>query len=424
MISYYDPEIKPRLDDMPGNGKLTSPDIQNEILQIAASLLIRKIKTELHDETDSFYAMLADECKDVSKRELVAVCIRYMHKGMIKERAVDFLETGDMHANAISVKILHVLEPLQLDPKLAPATPKSKLTLLQQMQTKKFVFILVMFNRLFEMSDYATKGLQCSTISVSDCIDLIEGLKENYNTLRKTESDFIKLVTLTDDLMKKHDIINWDVTGSRKRRLPGKFGDSQIESTLGKASPVKDNSNLKNIMNNVLDRQIMELDTRFKADTYVFMKAAAALLPRSSTFGNNELIQPASTHFSICVEDAEHEVFVQQLKRKVTAGITFPSLVEVLDSCPTDIFPQMNRLLRALVTLPITSWTVERVFSTVSRVKTGMRASMNTDRLNSLSLLSFERELTESLDYKDIISVFNTKPRRLLLYPSKKKWSL
>ncbi|KAI4793167.1 hypothetical protein KUCAC02_032895 [Chaenocephalus aceratus] len=118
MISHYDPEIKRRLDDLPGNGKLTSPDIQNEILQIAAALLIRKTKTELHDETDTFYAMLADECKDVSKRELVAVCIRYMHKGMIKERAVGFLETGDMHANAISAKILQVLEPLQLDPKL------------------------------------------------------------------------------------------------------------------------------------------------------------------------------------------------------------------------------------------------------------------------------------------------------------------
>ena len=71
MISHYDPEIKRRLDDLRGNGKLTSPDIQN-------------------------------------------------------------------------------------------------------------VFILVMFNRLFEMSDYATKGLQCSTITVTDCIDLIEGLKENY----------------------------------------------------------------------------------------------------------------------------------------------------------------------------------------------------------------------------------------------------
>ncbi|KAJ4947757.1 hypothetical protein JOQ06_009790 [Pogonophryne albipinna] len=350
MISYYDPEIKRRLDDLPGNGKLTSTDIQNEILQIAASLLIRRIKTELHDETDTFYAILADKCKDVSKRELVAVCIRYMHKGMIKERAVGFLETGDMHANAISAKILQVLEPLQLDPKLCvgfgfdgasvmsgnkggvhmilkktfphaiyvhchshrlnlvlcaaskvspgistffdvinnlhsfmtgtrrharfieiqkelrPGKPTLELerscdvrwsswscavskvltllgqiletladfsqssghskieadSLLQQMQTKKCVFILVMFNRLFEMSDYATKGLQCSTISVTDCIDLIEGLKENYNTLRKTESDFIKLVTLTDDLMKKHDIINWDVTGSRKRRLPGR----------------------------------------------------------------------------------------------------------------------------------------------------------------------------------------------------------
>lgn len=51
LISYYYPDIKRLLDELPRNGKLTSPSIQNEILEIAASLLICKIKTNLHDET-------------------------------------------------------------------------------------------------------------------------------------------------------------------------------------------------------------------------------------------------------------------------------------------------------------------------------------------------------------------------------------
>ncbi|CAL9706626.1 unnamed protein product [Knipowitschia caucasica] len=96
-------------------------------------------------------------------------------------------------------------------------------------------------------------------------------------------------------------------------------------------------------------------------------------------------------------------------------GDKFPTLIEVLDSCPRDIFPVMNSLLRALLTLPMTTCTVERLFSTVNRIKTSTRATMLTERLNSLSLLSFERELTENIDYKEILAVFNQKSRRLLL---------
>ena len=66
----------------------------------------------------------------------------------------------------------------------------------------------------------------------------------------------------------------------------------------------------------------MELNIRFKPDTYGLMRAAAACLPRSDTFGDKALIRPACAHFSIPVEDAEHTVFVQQLKRKAKANKT------------------------------------------------------------------------------------------------------
>lgn len=38
---------------------------------------------------DTYYAILADECKDVSKRELVAVSVRYPHNGTLRERMWD-----------------------------------------------------------------------------------------------------------------------------------------------------------------------------------------------------------------------------------------------------------------------------------------------------------------------------------------------
>lgn len=548
LVSKYDPEIKRRLDELPNNGKLLHHDIQNDILEIAASLLIKKIKADLHDEPDTYYAILADECKDLSKRELVAVCIRYLHSGTLRERAVGFVETANMTAEAISAKILEVLEPLQLDPALcvgfgfdgasvmsgnrggvhvilkktfphavyvhcsshrlnlvlstaAKVSPgvstffdvinslhtfmtgahrhakfleiqkqmrpgkktleleqscdvrwsswsnavskvltllgpiletlatfsessgQTKIeadSLLHQMQTKKFLFLLITFNQLFEVSDFATKGLQSSTLSVTDSIDLIEGLKDNFTKFRNENYAFDKVMGLTDELMNKHEVVRWDTSGSRKRRLPARLESTYVDSTVGKSSPVQQNSDLQNIWNDILDKQLMELNSRFKADSYGFMRATAACMPHSESFGDKAHIQQACAHFSIPVEDAEHTVFVQQLKRKAKAisdekNEHFSTLFEVLDACPRDIFPKMNGLLRALLTLPMTSCTVERLFSAVNRIKTCTRATMLTGRLNSLSLLSFEKELTDSLQYSDIFKVFNSKPRRLQL---------
>lgn len=84
-----------------------------------------------------------------------------------------------------------------------------------------------------------------------------------------------------------------------------------------------------------------------------------------------------------------------------------PSLIELWDACAADIFPGM--------TLPMTSCSVERLFSATHRINTHLRASMVTERLNNLTLLSFERELIETLDYVKIISIFNSKARRLCL---------
>ncbi|KAL7376948.1 hypothetical protein ABVT39_018890 [Epinephelus coioides] len=118
LICDYDPDIKKRFDELPNNAKMMSPDIQNDLLETAASLLLRKIKAELHAETDKYYAILADEYKDLSKKELIAVCLTYVYNGNLRERAVGFVATNDMTSSGITKKILEVLEPLQLDPEL------------------------------------------------------------------------------------------------------------------------------------------------------------------------------------------------------------------------------------------------------------------------------------------------------------------
>lgn len=73
VLCQYDPEIK-RLDELPANTNMMSPDIQNNLLETAASLLLWKVRAELHAQVDTYYAVLADEYKDLSKKELIIVC--------------------------------------------------------------------------------------------------------------------------------------------------------------------------------------------------------------------------------------------------------------------------------------------------------------------------------------------------------------
>lgn len=136
-----------------------------------------------------------------------------------------------------------------------------------------------------------------------------------------------------------------------------------------------------------------ELNCRFKQDTYGIMQASASFLPRSATFGMKDLLKAPCDLYGLAIGDAEFTVFTSHIRGKIDRGQNFPSLIEVLDSCPEDIFPNINCLLRAIITLPLTSCSVERLFSATNRIKTRLRSSMLTGRLNNLTLLSFEREL-------------------------------
>jgi hypothetical protein len=74
-------------------------------------------------------------------------------------------------------------------------------------------------------------------------------------------------------------------------------------------------------------------------------RAASLLLRKIKA----ELWESPSTYISF--EDAELTMFIQKLLRKVRGGQEFPSLIDVLNSCSPDIFPNINRLLSAIITI-------------------------------------------------------------------------
>ena len=70
------------------------------------------------------------------------------------------------------------------------------------------------------------------------------------------------------------------------------------------------------------------------------------------------------------------------------------------------MFDQINKLLHILLTIPVTTATAERSFSTLRRLKTYLRSTMSQSRLNHLMILHIHKNRTDELNILDIAKEF------------------
>ena len=71
-----------------------------------------------------------------------------------------------------------------------------------------------------------------------------------------------------------------------------------------------------------------------------------------------------------------------------------------------DIFPQYTKLVKLLLTIPGSSCTNERSFSTLRRLKTYLRSTMLQQRLNDTSILNIYSDMVSELDLEELLNSF------------------
>ena len=88
------------------------------------------------------------------------------------------------------------------------------------------------------------------------------------------------------------------------------------------------------------------------------------------------------------------------------------SAIEALRYC-TDVLPNVKLLLQLFATLPVTSATEERIFSTLKLLKNYLRSTMNEAMLNVLTMAKINK--SEKITKEEVIQVFSSKSHRHLL---------
>ena len=97
------------------------------------------------------------------------------------------------------------------------------------------------------------------------------------------------------------------------------------------------------------------------------------------------------------VADASNDVGLKDVS-------TLTDLCQLLVETPRDkIYHLIDRLLRLLVTLPVSTASAERAFSSLKIIKTRLHNKMEDGNLANNLVVHIEREIAEKYNFEDIL---------------------
>lgn len=164
-----------------------------------------------------------------------------------------------------------------------------------------------------------------------------------------------------------------------------------------------------------LDKLISELEIRFDENDKIF-SSIEIILPKWASPEKVDLLDNLKIYFEDNTPDsvikAEYLLWCQKWKG-VEDNLKPKGTMDALVSCDENFFPNIYKLIKMLCTLPVSTASVERSFSTMKRVKTFLRNRTGHERLTNLALLSVHRNMT--INIEEVLDKLALKARRISL---------
>ncbi|KAL4119154.1 hypothetical protein QTP88_012001 [Uroleucon formosanum] len=353
--------FKAEIDVLPKNAKYTHHTIQNNLFYVMSKLVLETIAKEVKEA--KYFAILADETKDISKTEQLSIMVRYYHNNTMNERFLG------------EIKIV---------------------------------------------SDYLQKP--DSDLS-SSCL-LVESLINYLMDLRNTPNKFEDLLKEVELCAQKNNIQlpNEKVKETRFRKLPKQFSSYLTEVATAENRKISNYNDIKTmIFFPVLDRMVNELNRRF-SDNNTILTGISSLNLKSDSFLNLSNIKPLAEHYKLDIERLESELklVTKVIKRhEVESNIQIKNildLMQLLEKYKLAFF-EMYILCTISIIIPPSSAGVERTFSSLKQIKNYMRNKMTDKRLTNIAILSIEKKIAKNLGLEVVVDKFAAthKNRRILL---------
>lgn len=178
------------------------------------------------------------------------------------------------------------------------------------------------------------------------------------------------------------------------------------------------------IFHATIDTQLQELEFRFNEKVMDLLSTSATLIPASKfrSFKADDICEMVKKYYPADFTQQEIYGLEQQLKHFVVDASNDEELKNMstltklcrclVESGRHSIYNLIDRLLRLVVTLPVSTASAERAFSALKIVKTRLRNKMEDEFLANSLLVNIEKEIVEKYNYEDILEHFTGTKRR------------
>lgn len=298
--------------------------------------------------------------------------------------------------------LLQFLNDTQDERNDAGAKAKGFLKCLQKFETlfhiKMLIFVFQRIEKLNAVLQKVSLNFRLARNSVDAVLSSIEGAR-NTDTF----------LSLWEHAKEKCDALQLSLpTVSRPRKLPLKLGGGDKHNS----SDIQEK--LRILYFEVVDQTVSSFKSRFPPETMSHLvKIEQFLLGKEDS---SYVTSFYGDDFD-CVRLTLHrDILLDVVKQHNVTLDSFESVVQYLsrtedDKCVAlkNMIPEYVKLLRLLLTIPVSTCTAERSFSALRRLKTYTRATMNQDRLNHVALLNIHSDLARELNLEPLINEFISK---------------
>jgi hypothetical protein len=274
----------------------------------------------------------------------------------------------------------------------------------------EFIFILCLMKEMFEITEVLGQAVQKKSQDIVNAVRLVCSTKECLQELR-SDDGYRNFIDMVIEFCVNHsiDIPNFEETyilrGGRAHHQPDKF--------------TKEHYFRVEIFRATLDTQLFELNRRFNEKVMDLLSTSATLIPRNKLrgFKASDICEMVQKYYP---SDFPQDIYglQQQLNHFVLDASKDKDLKNIstlIDLCRYlvetgrhTIYNLIDRLLCLLVTLPVSTASAERAFSSMKIIKTRLRNKMEDDNLANNLLVHIECDILEDYNYDDVISDFKS----------------
>ncbi|KAL6538095.1 hypothetical protein OROGR_012083 [Orobanche gracilis] len=288
----------------------------------------------------------------------------------------------------------------------------------ESMTTFDFVFVLHLEKEIMEITDLRCQALQRQDQDIFNALRLVASTKLLLQKMK--DKSWNDLLSVVKSFCQVRNIDIPDLSSSYRSRGP-RARNEQGDHTLEHHYRV-------DIFYEAINCQLMELDHRFSDSAMELLRLASSLDPKNAyeTFRSVDVLQVMEKFYPEDFSDHEKTILKMQLQHyeiDVVQHADYKKLTFIAELGQWLVrtrreitFDLIYRVISLLLTLPVSTATIERSFSAMNIVKTRIQNKIEDEFLNDSLILYIERELAEKITLDEIIEDFKAaKDRRVPL---------